>query len=139
MKHLNNFLEKAPLWQVYIAGWFLTGSFIATMFYGFEYIAVISPEFDISVIKCIKLGVTSGLLFGLMFTLMISMMRKSQIFWGYAKVVEVLIENANTKEELESIFKMEFQNLRRKCQGGPQIPELNRLHTIMKTKFKYIK
>ena len=139
MKHLNNFLEKAPLWQVYIAGWFLTGSFMAAMFYGFQYIGVTSPELDFSGIKCIKIGAMSGLLFGLMFTLIFSMMRKSQIFWDYAKVVEVLIENANTKDELESIFKMEFQNLRRKCQGGPQIPELNRLYTIMKTKYKYIK
>lgn len=139
MKHLNNFLEKAPLWQVYIALWFLTGSFIGVMFYGFQYIGATSPELDISGIKCITLGVMSGLLFGLMFTLMLSMMRKSQIFWDYAKVVEVLIENANTKDELESIFKMEFKNLRRKCQGGLQIPELNRLYTIMKTKYKYIK
>ena len=139
MKHLNNFFEKSPLWQVYIAMWFLTGSLISAMFYGIQYIGVTSPELGISGIKCIKLGVMSGLLFGLMFTYMISVMRKSQIFWGYAKVVDALIENANTKDELESIFKMEFQNLRKKCQGGPQIPELNRLYTIMKTKHKYIK
>jgi hypothetical protein len=139
MKHLNNFLEKAPLWQVYIAGWFLTGSFIAAMFYGFEYIGATRPEWNISGINCIKMGMMSGLPFGLMFTLSVSIMRKSQIFWDYAKVVENLIENANTKDEIESIFKMEFQNLRIKCLGGPQIPELNRLYTIMKTKCKYIK
>jgi hypothetical protein len=139
MKHLNNFYEKAPLWQVCIVGWFLSGSLIAAMFYGLQFIDSPNSEKVFSGINCINIGAMSGVLFGLVFMFTVSMMRKSQIFWDYAKAVEVLIEDANTKDELESIFKMEFQNLRKKCQGGPQIPELNRLHTIMKTKYKYIK
>jgi hypothetical protein len=70
---------------------------------------------------------------------MFSMMRKSTIFWDYAKLVEGLIENTETKESLQSLFDNEFQDLRKKCQGGPQIPELNRLYTIIKTKYKYTK
>jgi hypothetical protein len=93
----------------------------------------------LSGINCIAMGAITGILFGLMFMLMFSMSRKSQIFWDYAKVVEKLIENAETKEALQSLFDNEFQDLRKKCQGGPQIPELNRLYSIIKTKYKYIK
>jgi hypothetical protein len=139
MKRLNNFLDKAPLWQIYILGWFFTGAFTASIFYGFQFIGATKPELDFSGINCIKMGVMSGILFGLMFMLMFSMMRKSQIFWDYSKEVETLIENEETKEGLQSVFENQFQELRKKCQGGPQIPELNRLYTIMKTKYKYAK
>jgi hypothetical protein len=139
MKKLNNFLDKAPLWQIYIFGWFFTGSFIAFLFYVIEPLISDNPAKTIfSAEVCLKMGAVSGLLFGLMFMLMFSMMRKSIAFWDYAKEVENLIEDAKTKDELQSIFDNQFQDLRKKCQGGPLIPELNRLYTIMKTKFKYV-
>jgi hypothetical protein len=138
MKKINNFFDRAPLWQIYIAGWFFTGYIVASIFYGFQFIDPPNPNKFFSGINCIKMGAMSGVLFGLMFSLMVSMMRKSQIFWDYAKVVEGLIESAKTKTEIQSIFENEFQDLRKKCQGGPQIPELNRLYTIMKTKIQYI-
>ena len=139
MKKLNAFLDKAPLWQIYIFGWFFTGAFIAFLFYVIEPLISANPAKTIfSAEVCLKMGALSGLLFGLMFMLMFSMMRKSIIFWEYAKEVENLIEDAKTKDELQSILENQFQDLRKKCQGGPQIPELNRLFTIMKTKAKYI-
>lgn len=137
MKKLNTFLDKAPLWQIYIFGWLFTGVFVAFLFYGFQFIDP-DPNHDLSGVNCIKIGALSGVLFGLMFMLMFSMMRKSQIFWDYAKVVEDLIENANTKDELQSIFDNQFQELRKKSQGGPHYIERNRLYTIMKTKYTYI-
>jgi hypothetical protein len=139
MKKLNNFLDKAPLWQVYIFGWLFTGLWVAAIFYGFQLIDPPNSKMLITGINCIKMGALLGLLFGLMVMLMVSMMRKSTIFWEYAKVVEALIDDTTTKDDLDSIFKNEFQDLRKKCQGGPQIPELNRLYTIMKTKYKYVK
>ena len=138
MKKLERFLDKAPTWQIYIFGWIFTGTFIGLLFYGFSFIDETRPDIEITAKKCVLLGVTAGAIFGLMFMLMISMMRKSQIFWNYSKEVEKLIVEAATKEKLEAIFENEFQELRKKCQGGPQIPELNRLHTIMKTKYKYV-
>jgi hypothetical protein len=138
-KILNNFIDKAPLWQIYIFGWFFTGVFTALIFYGLD--RLIDPpnsEILITGIKCIKMGAMSGLLFGLMFSLMVSMMRKSQIFWDYVKEVESIVEKAKTKEELDLIFNNEFQDLRKKCQGGPQSTELNRIYTIMKTKYKFV-
>ena len=138
MKKLNNFLEKAPLWQIYIFGFFVTGSMTTSIFYGIQFIAE-TGELDFSLKAYIIFGTIMGTLFGLIITLIFSMFRKSQIFWEYStKVVENLIEKAKTKDELQSIFENQFQELRKKCQGGPQISELRRLYTIIETKSKYI-
>ena len=71
--------------------------------------------------------------------LMVSMMRKSTKFWNYAKEVEELIDKAETKDELSSIWKGEFQSLREQAQGGPHLSELTRQYTIMQTKYQYLK
>ena len=55
------------------------------------------------------------------------------------EIVEKQIDAADSKEALEYIRKGEFEILRTLCMGGPQISELNRLFTIMKTKYKYVK
>lgn len=136
-QQMYNFFEKAPLWQVYIFGIIFTGSFMTSLFYGFQYI---EPEASklLGFPVCLKIGFTVGLVFGLLVMLMTSMMRKSVIFWNYAKVVEGLIEEAKTNDELDSIFKNEFKELIRCANGGPQGPELSRIYTIMKTKYKYM-
>jgi hypothetical protein len=133
MKALNNFLVKAPLWQVYIFGWLFSGAFMASLFY----LLPSTPELDFSGIKSLKVGVFSGLIFGLMM-LMVSMMRKSSEFWTYAEEVEAAIEKANSKEDLEAIFENDFQTLRKMSQGRPHTQELTKLYHIMKTKHKYV-
>jgi len=134
MKTLNNFLDKAPLWQVYIFGWLFTGAFTFSLFF----LIPSNPEMDLSWDKCLKAGALTGLLFGLMVMLMVSMMRKSSDFWKYAEVVEKAIEKANSKEDLEAIFENDFQTLKGMCQGGPHNNELTKLYHIMKTKHKYL-
>jgi hypothetical protein len=139
MKKFNNFLDKAPLWQIYIFGWLFTGAFTASIFYGLQFIDSPNSKMLLSGINCIKMGAITGIIFGLMFMLMFSMMRKSTKFWDYSKVVESLIDNAETKDELGSIWKGEFQSLRELAQGGPHLSELTRQYTIMQTKYKYAK
>lgn len=139
MKKLTDFMDKAHLLKLYFVGWLFTGALTAGMFYGFQLIGETKTDLDISGINCIKMGAISGLLFSLLFTSSVVMMRKSQAFWEYAKVVEELIEAADTKELLQSLFDKEFQDLSKKCQGGPQTPELTRLYTIIKTKYKLVK
>jgi hypothetical protein len=85
------------------------------------------------------MGALTGILFGLMFMLMFSMMRKSTKFWDYAKIVEEIIDKAETKDELGSIYKGEFQSLIELAQGGPHQYELKRQYAIMQTKYKYAK
>jgi hypothetical protein len=36
MKRLNNFLDKAPLWQVFIFGWLFAGCFTFLLFQFFS-------------------------------------------------------------------------------------------------------
>ena len=140
MKRFNEFFDKAPLIQVYIAGWFLSGAFTILAFYVLGQLGEVNHDLiKTNGIVCIKVGAATCLLFGLIIMMSVSMMRKSQIFWEYSHEVEALIDNATTRAQLESIFENEFQALRKKCQGGPQVPELNRLYTIMKTKIKYLK
>jgi len=136
MKSINNFFDKAPLWKIYIFGWALTGLFTFSMF---EWVTFLVRGTVLPTIVNLKIGATTGILFGLMFMLMISITRKSNKFWNYSKEVESLIDKAETKEELGSIYKDEFQSLIELAQGGPHQYELKRQYAIMQTKYKYAK
>ena len=131
MKSINNFFGKAPLWQIYIFGWALTGLFTFAMF---EWVAVQLPT-----TVNLKIGSTAGILFGLMVMLMTSMVRGSDKFWDYSKEVGSLIDKAETKDDLDLIFNNEFQSLRELSQGGPHYVELKRQYAIIQTKYKYVK
>lgn len=133
MKTINTFFEKAPLWQIYIFGWLFTTGFTFLVFQFF-------PDGTESVrnwITNLKIGASMGLPFGLMVVLMTSMGRKSTKFWDYAKEVESLIDKSETKEELSSIYKNEFNTLRNLSMGNPHSMELTRLFAILQTKHKY--
>jgi hypothetical protein len=136
MKSINNFFDKAPLWKIYIFGWALTGLFTFSMF---ECVTFLVRGTVLPTIVNLKIGATTGILLGLMFMLMISITRKSNKFWNYSKEVESLIDKAETKEELGSIYKDEFQSLIELAQGGPHQYELKRQYAIMQTKYKYAK
>lgn len=87
----------------------------------------------------LKLAGLMGIPFTALVILTNSMSNKNYQFWKYAEDVESLIESAETKESLDLIFKNEFQTLRELSQGGPHYVELKRQHTIMQTKYKYVK
>lgn len=136
MEKINRYMMTGSLWVIFIAGWFMTGAFTGSLFYFLD--NVNASAFALNFEKCVKLGAMVGVPFGAMIVLMVSMIRKSHVFWEYAEVVEKLIEEADTKEKVTFVFNNEFQSLRQKCQGGPQITELQRLYTIMQTKIKYV-
>jgi len=135
MKKINNFFDKAPLWQIFIFGWLFTGMFTFLLFQFFPDGTEIPRDWFVN----FKIGFFMGILFGLMTLLMTSMSRKSQKFWDYSKEVQVLIDNAETKEALGSIYKGEFQSLIELAQGGPHQYELKRQYAIIQTKYKYAK
>ena len=137
MKRLNKFIETAHLFWVFLFGWVFTGVFIASIFY-FSGSFIAEPRI-FGLVKCIEMGAMSGVPFGFMVTLMVSMMRSSQRFWDFAKCVEHLIEHAETRTDLDSVFANDFQKLIDLSGGGPHRTELTRLYTIMKTKYKYLK
>ena len=136
MKRLNDFIETAHLFWVFLFGWFFTGLFIASIFY-FSGSFVVEPRI-FGMVKCIEMGAMSGVPFGLMVMLTASMIRSSQRFWNFAECVEHLIEHAETRTDLESVFSNDFQKLINLSGGGVHRTELTRLYTIMKTKYKYI-
>ena len=140
MKKLNDFIDKAPLWQVWIFGWFLTAILMFLMFWGFDAgFSVVDGTKVHPILVYVKIGAAGGVLFGLMVMLMVSMMRSSQKFWDRAKEVEAEINQASTKEALQKVFDEDFQQLRTLSTGLPHHSELTRLHTIMKTKYQYVK
>lgn len=135
MKRVSNFLDKAPLWKVFLLGWLIAGLLSVLVLGGLESIS--GKPLVVNVL--VKLGLVMGFIVGgVMLTLMTSMMRKSQKFWEYAKEVGTLIDNSKTKSELEEVFKKEFQTLRSMSLGNPHSAELHRLYTIMETKHKLI-
>jgi hypothetical protein len=139
MKSINNFFGKAPLWEIYIFGWFFSGAFTASIFYGLQLIDPPNSKMLITGMNCIKMGAILGLIFGLMVMLMTSMVRGSDKFWDYSKEVGSLIDKAETKDDLDLIFNNEFQSLRELSQGGPHYAELKRQYAIIQTKYKYVK
>jgi len=121
---------------VFLFGWLFSATVIFVLFY---FLTTDNGKLVINSRNCFNVSAASGVLFGFMFMLMVSMGRRSDKFWDYSEEVAKLIDKAETKEDLESIFAYEFQDLRKLAQGGPHIGELTRLHTIMKTKRKYVK
>lgn len=113
MKSLNNFLEKAHLFKVYVFFYFLSVVFTALIFYLLD--MTVETKIFRETLSYFKLGAAMGIIFSLMFTLMVSMQRKSIEFWDYAKFLEKEIEKASTKEQLQHIWHNEYVQLVTKC------------------------
>jgi hypothetical protein len=135
MKKINNFFDKAPLWEIYIFGVIFIGGFTFCLFEILPSANSINP---LTTMTNIKIGLILGLIFGLMITLMTSMMRKSTKFWDLSKILEDKIDLAETKKSLDDIYNNDFQILKELGQGRPHYDEIRRLYTIMKTKYKYV-
>ena len=72
MKALNNFLDKASLFKVFIFGWIFTGGFTFLIFTFFSHAELTVIDLH----RSVKIGILSGIPFGVMFMLMISTLRK---------------------------------------------------------------
>jgi len=133
MKRLENFLDTASTWKVFIFGWVFSG---VLAFLLFQFLPD-GTELERDAFINFKIGATMGIILGLVFALLNSMAKKSQKFWDYSKEVKSLIDKAETKEELSSIYKNEFNTLRNLSMGNPHSMELTRLFAILQTKHKY--
>lgn len=136
MKKINNFLGKAPLWKVWLVFYPIITVFVGGSVFLIDYFEPTNNVFTKD-FNYLKFGAFMSMVFTTMFTLMTSMMRKSQMFWDSAKELEDLIDNVKSKEDLKNIYYNQFQELRLKCLGGHQIGELNRLKSIIETRYKY--
>lgn len=137
MKKLNKFLDKASLWKVYIFG-FITMTIMCFIIWCLMDKFILDNG-TINFIVTIKISIAMGAITGLMFTLMQSMIRRSNLFWDNAKILEDKAEKAETKAELKELFDNDFKELKRMSQGQPHYSEIARLYAIINTKYKCIK
>ena len=132
---VNLFLEEAPFWQVFIALFFL----ISTLFFPILFLFNELTLAGIDLILNLKLSVSIGALIGAMGTVLTSIARKSSMFWDFAKRLECKVDDANCKEVLDELYNKELQELRCLSFGTPHYEEIRKIHTIIKTKYKYVK
>ncbi len=130
-------MDTASYWKVYLFG-FIFFSLIT-------YTAFILSNNQLNIIHkksfndiVIKVSIGFGLFFSGFICLMTKMARDSKKFWETAKALELKIDEANTKEELDRIWANEFKSLRDLCGGEFQLGASIRLHTIFVTKYKYV-
>ena len=131
MKKINNLLEKAPLWKVFVF------SFILWLIVFMSVFTLITDRSHLMIMFYI--AITTSTITSMLFSSMISQAKKSDVFWKYAKEVEKLIENAETKESINSILNKEWVTLLNLPMGGAHYHEIHRLKAIINTKSKYIK
>jgi len=133
MTRINNFLTNAHLFKVFLYGYLFCGGFVFIVFSLFS-----DAELNLNFIRSFFIASIAGLPFGVMLMLMVSTTRKSQNFWDYAKEVDILVDEADTKEVIDSIHETSFQKLIGMSMGNEHQTELNRIYTIMQTKVKYL-
>lgn len=133
-KTINIFLEEAPMWQVFFA------MFIIFFILGFTLLSVIeSLTTTIDLWMNLKISLSLGILMGGAVTSLTWIARKSSVFWDMSKKLECKIDDAEDKESLSKLFEKDFNELKCMAFGKPHYEELRKLHTIMKTKYKYVK
>lgn len=135
MKKISNFLDSAHIFKVFLAS-FLTMLTIAFILFYFFFPN--NLKYEINILVCLAVSAVFGILFAGLFTSMISTSRKSDEFWKYSHQVNKLIEDANTKDELQNIFDNEFQKLVDLSLGHVHNSKLKELKAIINTKYKYI-
>lgn len=132
MKKLNNWLNTASALKLFI----ITSIIFAIVIF---FILKILDSNNVPITRLSIGSTVMGMLFGVLISGTIDQLRKSDKFWRYAEVVEKLIDEAESKTDLQLIFEREYEKLKKMSGGGAHSFELKRLHTIMQTKYKYIK
>ena len=83
-------------------------------------------------------GLGLGFVISFIITLMISQIRNSIKFWEYARELESVIENTNTKQGLQNIVNNELVKLADLSMGTPHYEEIRRLRTHIAVKSNYV-
>ena len=132
MKKLNDFFEKAPLWKIGLL------SFVI-IFTLFSVLVRLQPIHDISFARLNYMVAGVSFIFSLMMMGMWHTSNESQKFWKFSKEVEDLVSNAETKDQLKSIYENELQALNKMSFGRPHYGEIQKIVAIIHEKEKYVK
>jgi hypothetical protein len=127
---INTFFEKTPLILMYVIFTLISGLF---MF-------LILKIFDLKALNILifKISLAYGIVMGLFFILILDSLRKSRIFWKEAEIIGKLIDAAETKEEINNL-NVQWSLFIKLANGAEHYREINRLHLISSTKYKYLK
>ena len=127
---INNFLAKAPIWQISIA----VATCMYPLMYMFLYLIIKPSELHNVAWMSVVFSVLCAFMVGTQYF----MMRESSKFWTAAKEFEKAIHAAHSRDELMKLSLDDFDQLCKKSQGNPHNHELDRLFTMLITKHKYI-
>lgn len=129
MKLFEKILFKYPLWLSFII------SFIIFLFLGFVVFSFFPPMTSKNILV---ISSVMSAMFSLLIVLLVFLNRKSDEFWEEAKIVQTLIDEAKTKDEIRSIYNNQFKDLRKKQMGQPHHIILTRMIAIMETKIQFL-
>jgi hypothetical protein len=132
MKAINKFFGTASLFTTFSV---IYASFLIISI-PCAFIFVLPDSLDLIQILIVC---TISLLFAGMLAFINNMFNLSSVFWKYFTYVKYLIENAETKDEIQSIYDNEFQDLVKMQMGNPHNTMIVELYSILKKKYKYVK
>lgn len=129
MNFFKRFLIVTPIFFIFISVfmWFLLG---------FTF-----PEINVKGHKAniiLELSSFLSVIFGFIVSAMYGILKQSKKFWDAAHAFEAKIEAINNKNELQKYYKAEVPKLQIMASGNPHYNELNRLYSIVSTKYKYM-
>jgi len=127
MKKLDNFLETAAYWKL-----FIVFEIICLILIKIPCQLVLPDVFNSYVIN------SCATLFSLFLMASIYFARAANSLHRACNEFEEKVHAATTKEELEALLKNDFSNLIKKAFTSHQRYRLKELYTIIKTKYQYI-
>lgn len=144
LKELNNKIDdainKASFLKIYLISFLILSVFIFLMF-AILFPFLLTPEDNkkIDFLVQIKISVILSAILSTLITLVLQMVKMSDKFWENAKELSKMVDDAESKVELDDIYKNKFQQTNKLSSGSPHYIEMRRIYAIMKTKYKYVK
>lgn len=131
MKKINKFFDVAPLWQVYLI---MTVIFTVVFYFVFNSIFIVK----VKPIVVVNISILTSLFISSMYLLLVFTTRKSEEFLKKVKEIENNIDECNTKDELQNLYKTEVRPLYDKIWTIGQSSELKRVISVMEMKYKLL-
>lgn len=136
---LNDAINRSSSWKIFFVTIPIVTIFIFVVFSILFYTGTPSEIEKFTPNVILKIIFIMSILFSIMITLLFSMSKQSDKFWENAKELENLIDEKNTRDELEDLYQTKFKEVQKLSAGPPHYSEVKRLHSIMKMKYKLIK
>ena len=144
LKELNNKIDsaitKASFLKIYLVTFPILSVLIFLMLtILFHFLLTPEDNKKIDFLVQIKISVILSAILSTMITLVLQMAKMSEKFWENAKELSKMVDGAESKVELDDIYKNKFQQTNKLSSGRPHYIEMERIYAIMKTKYKYVK